>query len=272
MSVYAIVWAYEQDISNSGAKFTLVTAAQYCNDQGICWVSQNTLAEDMSMGVRTVRDHLTSLERAGLIERVERRRKDGTRTSDLIKLLGFSKRQKSPVEPPSTGEILQVKRQNSPGKKRHKEETSVNNSSKDEEAGASPGTFVGYLREELDGADVPLLRNREDRYAGEFNKLIKKGVADDVLYKACDRIVERWRGDEHRKLLVEQALEDVVNGKPPKHVSKLPTSRASDVNHNGKTRAEREADRRRQMQQVGLVEEDVDTKDLDAKLKELRAS
>ncbi len=85
------------------------------------------------------------------------------------------------------------------------------------EAAPTPGQFVGYLREELDGADVPLLRNREERYAGEFNKLIKKSMGEDVLYKVCDRIVERWRGDDHKKLMAEQALEDVVNGKAPVH-------------------------------------------------------
>jgi hypothetical protein len=85
------------------------------------------------------------------------------------------------------------------------------------EAGASPGTFCQYLREELDGADVPLLRGREDRYGGDFKKHIAKGVTADLLYRACDRIVERWTGDEHRKLTVEQALADVVNGKAPRH-------------------------------------------------------
>ncbi len=103
------------------------------------------------------------------------------------------------------------------GKPDPRKKEKESNTSKDVEASASPGQFVGYLREELDGADVPLLRNREERYAGEFNRLIKKGVASDVLYKACDRIVERWKDDEHRKLTAEQALEDVVNGKPPAH-------------------------------------------------------
>lgn len=90
--------------------------------------------------------------------------------------------------------------------------------SKDVDDKPSPGTFVGYLREEIDGADIPLLRNREDRYGQEFKKHLAKGIGDDLLYKAADRIVERWReGDDHRKLTVEQALEDVVNGKPPSH-------------------------------------------------------
>ncbi len=125
--------------------------------------------------------------------------------------------------------------------------TKQTNSPKGEDGRPSAGTFVAYLREELDGADVPLLRNREDRYAGEFNKLIKKGVGADVLYKAADRINERWRGDDHKKLLVEQAVEDVVNGKPPAHTRQ--SSGRADYDP-AKARAERVADRARQMEEV----------------------
>lgn len=102
-------------------------------------------------------------------------------------------------------------------------EPSENHTSNDVEGEPSPGQFVAYLREELGDADVPLLRNREDRYAGEFNRHIKKGIVADTLYKVCDRIVERWLDLDdtgHRKLRVEQALEDVVNGAAPKHVGK----------------------------------------------------
>lgn len=260
MSVYAIVWAYEQDVPNSGAKFTLVTAAQYCNDQGICWVKQETLAEDMSMDRRSVMRHLEKLENDyKLIERKERRRKDGTRASDLIQLVGFRKATKS-----RSASNQGDKNDAHQGDKLSQQETSYKetlvNSSKDEEAGASPaspGTFVAYLREELDGADVPLLRNREDRYAGEFNKLIKKGISDDVLYKACDRIVARWRGDEHRKLTAEQALEDVVNGKPPQHVSGGSPDRLS-------------ASRRKAGYEWLFEGEPAKERDLDAELREWR--
>lgn len=93
-------------------------------------------------------------------------------------------------------------------------EPSVNNTTKVVDGEPSPGIFVGYLREELDGSDVPLLRNREDRYAAEFKKLLAKDVTPEILYKICDRIIERWRDDLHYKLSAEQAMEDVVNGKP----------------------------------------------------------
>jgi DNA-binding transcriptional ArsR family regulator len=114
-----MVWAYQQDVPNPGQKFTLVTAAQYCNDQGICWVGQETLAEDMSMSARSVRTHLGKLEEQGLIVRRERRRRDGTRSSDLIELVGFN-RKISPVEDASTGNSRQDNRKEFPGNNRVK--------------------------------------------------------------------------------------------------------------------------------------------------------
>lgn len=124
MSIYAMVWAYEQEIKNSGAKFTLVTAAQYCNDEGICWVKQATLAQDMSMDRRSVMRHLDGLEKAKLIERVERRRKDGTRASDLIKLVGFRKVTKS-----HSDDQQGDKNDTDQGDKLSQQETSVNETS-----------------------------------------------------------------------------------------------------------------------------------------------
>lgn len=125
MSVYAIVWAYDQSITNSGQKFTLVTAAQYCNDEGICWVKQETLADDMSMGISTVRRHLDNLEKAEIIERIERRRKDGTRASDFIKLRGFQRNRSNRAgDAASTAQSEQINRSNRAGNKRQSIETS----------------------------------------------------------------------------------------------------------------------------------------------------
>ena len=244
MSVYARIWAYEQAVgevvekdgakvwrADPGAKFVLTTVAEFTNEQGVAWCGQETIAQMTGMGLSTVRRHLAKLEDDyELIIRRERRRKDGTRTSDYIIFNGpkeafrpkTNQALKSGGSEESTAQSEQNNRSNRAGMNRQVVDPSVKNTSKDVDAASppSPGQFIGYLREELDGADVPLLRNREDRYAGEFNKLIKKGVSTDVLYKVCDRIVERWKGDEHKKLLAELALEDVVNGKPPAHAAK----------------------------------------------------
>lgn len=82
---------------------------------------------------------------------------------------------------------------------------------------ATADTFVSCLAEDLNHADVPLLQGRKARYGKEFKEQLAKGVAPSLVFKAADRIVERWLSDDHRKLTVELALEDVVNGKPPMH-------------------------------------------------------
>ncbi len=129
MSIYAMVWAYEQHVEGHGAKFTLVTAAQYANEDGVCWVSQETLSADMDMGLSTVRRHLKHLEEdAKLIRRIERRRKDGTRTSDLIQLLGYTNRSNRAPDTHTTAQNEQNNRSDRAGMKRHRE-TSSNNSS-----------------------------------------------------------------------------------------------------------------------------------------------
>lgn len=175
------------------------------------------LCRDAGVGKDTLAKYVHELSGAGLIE--VKRRGRGMTNLYIFKALS------SGLES-DTGSHLESDTGSVPdGDTGSDKEYSVNeysekeeNTSKDVDASASPGKFVGYLREELDGADVPLLRNREDRYAGEFNKLIKKGITDDMLYKVCDRIAGRWKDDEHRKLTAEQALEDVVNGKAPRHV------------------------------------------------------
>jgi hypothetical protein len=77
----------------------------------------------------------------------------------------------------------------------------------------SANKFTGYLADELVDADVPLLKGRKGRYGKDFKEQLLAGTAESILYKVADRIVERWTGDDHYKLSVEQAHEDVVNGK-----------------------------------------------------------
>ena len=85
MSVQAIAWAIEQELT-PGAKLTLILLANRADEEGHCWSSQERLAQDGGQGVSTVRRHLFDLEAAGLIERTRRRRRDGTWSSDDIRL------------------------------------------------------------------------------------------------------------------------------------------------------------------------------------------
>lgn len=92
MSFYAQAWAGRQQCGewkgdkyhgNPGAKSVLRAIATYADENGIAYPSQETLERETEIADRTIRTHLTHLERKGLIKRKPRRRSDGTRTSDF---------------------------------------------------------------------------------------------------------------------------------------------------------------------------------------------
>lgn len=77
MSVRAITWAYTQELS-CGAKFVLVTLADYADENRSCWPSVAKLSAKTGQADRTIRYHLEALEKSGHITRVRERRPDGT--------------------------------------------------------------------------------------------------------------------------------------------------------------------------------------------------
>lgn len=180
-----MVWAYEQNVPHSGEKFTLVTAAQYCNDSGVCWVKQETLAEDMSMGASTVRRHLDKLEESGLILRAERRRRDGTRSSDLIKLVGFNRSNRADDDEPTTAQIEQINRSNRAGNnrsKRQSETSPVTSSNEDVEPEARTAVGERTPQQELmdrfyyglkDRYNIRLTRERYSFHLGKFRDMLQ---------------------------------------------------------------------------------------------------
>ncbi len=84
-----MTWAYAQDIPLSSAKFVLVTLANYADEDGYCFPSQQTLARDTSQTDRNVRRHLELLEAAGILIRERRHDKNGHRKSDGFHLVGY---------------------------------------------------------------------------------------------------------------------------------------------------------------------------------------
>jgi hypothetical protein len=67
MSVKAITWAIEQNVTPAGAKLLLIVLANYANDKHQCWPSKATLAADCSMSNSTVCKYLSELQQARLI-------------------------------------------------------------------------------------------------------------------------------------------------------------------------------------------------------------
>ena len=89
MSVEAITWAVKFPAENATEKAILLVLANYADGSGASFPGQQSIADQAACGERTVRRILASLEERGVIRREERRRRDGSRTSDVIVLVAF---------------------------------------------------------------------------------------------------------------------------------------------------------------------------------------
>lgn len=86
MSGKAIGWAWEQKIRDPWAHKLLLKLADQANDDGICWPSRRTLADDLCCNPSLVPKKVRALEEAGLLHRVKRLRKNGSQTSNTYQL------------------------------------------------------------------------------------------------------------------------------------------------------------------------------------------
>lgn len=87
MSWGANEWARKARVGDSKLKLLLLLLSNYANERGECWYSQDRIAFDSEIPVRTLRRKLTDLEARGFIEIVPRTREDGSRSTNLIRLL-----------------------------------------------------------------------------------------------------------------------------------------------------------------------------------------
>lgn len=87
MSFQAMSWAVRQKVGNATGKAILLMLANYCDHEGTCFPSQQRLADECECGLRTVTRWLDQFEKDGLLTRERRMREDGSRTSDMIRLV-----------------------------------------------------------------------------------------------------------------------------------------------------------------------------------------
>lgn len=117
MSFEALAWAWKQKTGSAGRKAVLSALAQFADEHGNCYPSQDHIAEYTEQSSRTVREHMAWLEENGFLTRRGRCRKDGTRTSDEITLnmdkppaefaTGYKAKNQRKISPPAefaTGE------------------------------------------------------------------------------------------------------------------------------------------------------------------------
>lgn len=86
MSVQAITCALAIRGITASEKLVLLALANYADENMQCFPSQKRLADDTCLTERTMRTVIASLTERGMLSKVERRRPDGTRASDLFTL------------------------------------------------------------------------------------------------------------------------------------------------------------------------------------------
>lgn len=82
MSIDALKWAFELEGIPVAPKFVLVVLANYADSQWSCFPGQELIAQRTGASIDTVQRALKTLEDLGYVEREERRRENGSRTSD----------------------------------------------------------------------------------------------------------------------------------------------------------------------------------------------
>ncbi|MFI8684074.1 helix-turn-helix domain-containing protein [Brevundimonas diminuta] len=90
MSVQAITWALDQTCATATEKAILLVLANYVGADGTCYPGQDTIATQACCSLKSVERALAAFEDRGWIERHARRRRDGSRTSDLIDFVATS--------------------------------------------------------------------------------------------------------------------------------------------------------------------------------------
>jgi DNA-binding transcriptional regulator YhcF (GntR family) len=87
MSVKALNWAFEQVTDLPVDKIVLLALADYADQDGCCFPSQDTLAKRGMCSIDTIGRVLKRLVGAGMVERSKRYAATGNRTSDTYRLI-----------------------------------------------------------------------------------------------------------------------------------------------------------------------------------------
>ena len=91
MSVQAMTWAYRQTGLKSGAKFLLVTLANYADGNGECFPSVQRLSFDTGMSSRNVIRGIQELANRGYLESITRPGDGSGRKSNVYRLIWGAK-------------------------------------------------------------------------------------------------------------------------------------------------------------------------------------
>ena len=106
MSQFNFIYA-EEHLSHR-EKAVYIYLRDRADASGVCWPGIKTIARELGLSPRTVQRALADLERRQLIEKRNRRRSNGSLTSNLYRLTKYKTSQ-----PPAKGGLLRFYSQNS---------------------------------------------------------------------------------------------------------------------------------------------------------------
>jgi hypothetical protein len=86
MSFQAMAWAVKQKVGNATGKAILLMLANYADERGQCFPSQETLATECECSKRSVLDWLQKFEDMGILTRERRHGAGGYRRADILTL------------------------------------------------------------------------------------------------------------------------------------------------------------------------------------------
>jgi len=86
VSFQAMAWAVEQKTGSASTKLVLLILANYADNVGVCWPSQERLANDTDMTDRSIRNAVAALVAVGLVTVEERRGTSGVRKTNVYRL------------------------------------------------------------------------------------------------------------------------------------------------------------------------------------------
>ncbi len=171
MSVHVSSWAWKQPVPDVGTKIVLVKLADNANDDGICWPSQRTLAEECGMGLRTVNRKIAWLLENGLLTAKDR----GHRSSVYTLLI----RQPGVMPESNTPTVAVLK------------EPSLNLEPSEPNGSVTAQSLVGEFVDSAKKNDLPLDRRIIGHLAKETDRLLVQGHTADQVRAAYGRMAER---------------------------------------------------------------------------------
>lgn len=235
-----LTWARKVTVGGQTRKAVFLLLADFADDKGRAWPSQETIAQTLEMSERTVRTAIKDLVDAGLLTRKARWRPDGTRGTDILRFdMDAVNRQELPVmaEQPAngaetTGKSRQINRQMAPGLpaadagEASQEPPQGNHHQKLSEADASGVPAV---------AAPPSLSLRDRLWMDGVAALISLGAPDKLSRQMVGRWLRDQDGDAGRVLWAIEEAVTAGSGDPVPYVTRLLSDRTQ--NHGERTGA-----------------------------------